>query len=89
VKLRLNPRMVRFAQAVTLIGCILIGSTGCVVVDEFNRQPFDIDPPAQLWELMHTEHVDEHGRDWISRCLDHGGQPVLLDGVALCSNRDY
>lgn len=88
-RLALNHRMVRFAQTVTLLACIAVCSTGCVVIDEYDDQPFDIDPPTQLWQLMHTDDVDDLGRDWIDRCFDSGGQPTLLDGVALCANTDY
>jgi hypothetical protein len=89
MKLRLNPRMVRFAQAVTMLACIAIASTGCVVIDEDFDQPFDIDPPAELWEIMHDGVVDDIGRDWIARCLDNGGRPEIIFGISFCADRDY
>lgn len=75
--------------ATAALAAIPLAAPSCIVIDEHFDQPFDIDPPTQLWEQMHDGEVDDLGRDWIARCQDSGGAPVLIDGVAFCGDRDY
>ena len=78
--------------AALALAALPLGAPACVVRDEFDRTPFDIDPPTQLWYQMHdvvTPADEFHGpRTWVDRCLDWGGEPQL-DGSLLCAHTDY
>ena len=78
--------------ATLALAALPLGAPACIVRDEFDDSPFDIDPPTQLWYQMHdvVTPADEFHpeRSWVDRCLDRGGQPQL-DGSFLCAHTDY
>lgn len=83
----------RFAAAVLVAG-LPIAAPACIVRDEFDESPFNIDPPTELWYEMHdvVTPADEFHpeRDWVARCLDWGGEPTIsVDGKRWCEDADY
>jgi hypothetical protein len=61
------------------------------VLDEGMPWPssWNATPPDTITLRMNTNTVDERGRDWIDRCLDTGGAPVVLVDNGWCVNVDY
>lgn len=80
---------IRRLAATAALTALPLAAPSCIVIDEGFHEPFDIDPPTQLWIDMHDGVVDDLGRDWIQRCLDTGGAPHLFEFDGFCGDTDY
>lgn len=79
---------IRRLAATAALSALPFAAPSCLIIDEDYDRPFDIDPPTQLWQVMH-DTVDAEGRGWVERCLDFGGQPVTYGDVRFCAATDY